>query len=257
MPELADVRSGHLLLPIGEPVSVSSPLILDIHKKSRNNVLLAGNNATVITGLEKVIRRGLAVNRDVDVYLIDGEMMIGALTDEMNIGPSVVRSALTDEDVISIIDEVHSIMSDRKGSSWDHRFVCLYISDLQWNELIKKMMRGDRVYARDYIKNPKPSTDHDDTVTSKLLSIIRGGNKYGIFTIITTKHPGDAVDLMRYQEQLLKEMGHRVASSLTERESDAILGMGISCICDDHVAYYSDGVGPASLFKPYHVGDNS
>ena len=254
MPERVDAPLGHILLPLGEPISVSSPLVLNIHTRGRNNILLAGNNETVVMGLENVIRRGLTINSDVDIYLINGGEMAGASTHTVDIGPSVVRSASSDEEIVGLICEVHDAMNKRKNSSNDRKFICLYISDMQWIELIKKMMNGDRVYAHDYQKGLEAPADRNDTVTSRFLSLVREGNKYGIFTIITTKRPGDAVDVMRYQENLLKEMGHRLASSLTEKEGDVVLGPGITCMDDDHVAYYSDGVKPVLMFKPYHIG---
>jgi len=253
MPDITSVPNGHLLLPIGEPVSVSPPLSLDLNLRGRNNIFLAGNNEKVMIGLENIINYGLNHNSNVDIYLINGREITGESTNKQDFNLPVKKSASSDNEIIGLICDVYDKMTERKNNSVSLRYICLYILDLQWIEIIKKMMKGDRVYAHDFLKDLEVTSDRNDTVTTKLLSIIREGNKYGIFTVITTRNPGDATAVMRYQEQLLKEMGHCLATSLNEKDGETILGPGIICMDDDDVAYYSDGAKPALMFKPYHL----
>jgi len=245
-PVLAYDDKENVRIYMGEPVAVSPPIILNIGRRKSGNILVAGNSAKTKKRMEDNILHSLSKNPSVEVYAVEGSVAIGEGSSSNNFlnMKNKIKRCSSDKEIIGAICELYDVLSSRKSSQMFSNLICLYISDCQWLGVINNMFRGERVYDS---MDKEPSDD----VTPKMLSIIREGGAFGIFTVITSERVTDTLDAIGYPERVINNMDHRISFSLNEREADVLIGAGVKCIEKNGVAYYSDGIRQSVMFKPF------
>jgi hypothetical protein len=162
-------------------------------------------------------------------------------------------------EIISFINDIYSVYSERKKDN-ELKQTFIVIKNMQFLDIIKKMLKGESVDESEFINNNSGSTsqfadfgvsDISLSVTDKLLKLIDDGSNYGIFFVISSLEYQSVKENMYYGENILSKFPERIIFSLNNNDADHLIdGVSVSGLRDNTI-YYSDEIKSAFQFKPY------
>jgi hypothetical protein len=260
---------------MGTLIKVAPPFSMQFDRRRRHNLLICGANEQMAENLTNLCILSALLNTITDVYCIDGESLIGesisaALYDCLSGFTSRFRSAKNRPEIISFINELYSVYSERKKGG-EIKQTLVVIKNMQFLDIIKKMFKGETIDENEYVDGSAGesapqfadfgvSSGYNATslsITEKLLQLIDSGSNYGIFFIVSSLEYQSVKENMYYGENVLSKFPERIIFALSNNDSDNLIdGVSVSSLRDNTV-YYSDGVKSAFQFKPYKMPDTS
>jgi len=258
---------------MGTLIKVAPPFVMHLDRRRRHNLLICGANEQMAENLTNLCIFSALLNTNTDVYCIDGESLIGeshsaASYDCFSGFTSRFRSAKNRLEIISFINDLHSVYSGRKKGG-NIKQTLVVIKNIQFLDIIKKMFKGETVSENEYIDGPadKSATQFADfgvssgynaasiSITEKLLQLIDDGSSYGIFFIVSSLEYQSVRENMHYGENVLSKFPERIIFALSNNDSDNLIdGVNVSSLRNNTV-YYSDGIKSVFQFKPYKMPD--
>lgn len=258
---------------MGTLIKVAPPFVMQFDRRRRHNLLICGANERMAENLTNLCIFSALLNTNTDVYCIDGENLIGescssALYDCLSGFTSRFRQAKNRPEIISFINDLHSVYSGRKKGG-EIKQTLVIIKNMQFLDVIKKMFKGETVSENEYIDGSadESSAQFADfgvssgynavslSMTEKLLQLIDDGSNYGIYFIVSSLEYQSVKENMYYGDNILSKFPERIIFALSNSDSDNLIdGVTVSSLRDNTV-YYSDGVKSAFQFKPYKIPD--
>jgi len=262
---------------MGTLIKVAPPFVMQFDRRRRHNVLICGANEKMAENTTNLCMFSALLNTNTDLYCIDGESMIGesesaSLYDSLAGFTPRFQSAKNRQDIISFINDVFSIYSERKKGG-EIKSTLVVIKNMQFLDLIKKMFKGEMINESEFSNdssNINESTSGFDfgmsgdfgmsssmSVSEKLLQLIDDGSNYGVFFIISSLEYQSVKENMYYGENILSKFPERIIFALSNNDADNLIdGVSVSGLRDNTV-FYSDGVKSAFQFKPYIMPESS
>ena len=254
---------------MGTLIKVAPPFEMVFDRRRRHNLLICGANDKMAENLTNICMVSALLNTNVDVYCIDGEVMIGEsvsapLYKAVEMASLPFKLAENRNDTINFITEIHSAYTERKKSG-EARQTLIVIKNMQFLDLIKKMFKGETVNESEFMETPTPASSSgfdfgvssdfgsssSTSATDKLQQLINDGSNYGIYFIVSSLEYQSVKENMYYGENVLAKFPERIIFSLSNNDADNLIdGVSVTSLRDNTV-YYTDGVKSAFQFKPY------
>jgi len=186
-------QNGKQVFLIGEPISIDDPIMIEISKKRKSNLLVVGDNQNILDNIAKVwIKTAIHFKktRNKTIYLFDGAQMIdeGALLDENTAkDPSIL---LIDNvfQVINYINKLYEIYQQRRKkmssgniTEQDKEVIHIIISNYQWIEPVVRIMEGKDVSEfeiEDENKGSSTDTEFEDLSKDEDSDFLRRMNSF-------------------------------------------------------------------------------
>lgn len=276
---------------LGEPIKIGDPIVLNVNRRIRSTLLIAGGNGntldtligdyvySALTAKDMLVESGefQASFGQPTVYLCEGRFMVG----EPGSGPAIrvcsgryedVKVAKRNTDFLQYIDELYLLMRERQNNpEYAMQIVHLVISEFQWidtfhaiyerrdvqyelNTPLDKAEESDPNSVLDGILNGLTSTSPDANVSrlEKLEQLIQRGYAYGINVVIGTT---DFASLRERLYDLVPNMQNRIVFSLNEDDAERLVHgvLGQMETLGSNMAIFSDGRNVPEVFMPYRI----
>ncbi|MBE6612156.1 MAG: cell division protein FtsK [Ruminococcaceae bacterium] len=259
---------------MGELIKVAPPFVTTIDKKRRHNLLVCGASEKMANTVADGYMISALTNRNAEVYLMDGDLLVGdGVSETFYDALSVcgrLHIARERGDIIRFVNELYQSYSERKKhGSDDVTFVV--IRNLQFLDLVKAMMKGEMIDESEYLDESEEAFDPADPfaavnsmfaardagdsgdVSQKLIRMMADGSGYGIHFVVTCLEYQTVKECMYYGENLLSRFPERVIFSLAAGDADSLIeGVSVAGLRDNTV-YYTDGVKNTFQLKPYTI----
>lgn len=262
---------------LGALIKVAPPFVMQFDRRRRHNLLICGANERMAENLTNLCMFSALLNRDTDVYCIDGESLIGErgsveMYDCFAGFTSRFKTAKRRSEIIGFINELYSLYLKRKKDN-KLKQTLIVIKNLQVLDLIKKMFKGETIDENEFLDTSSGESVDESALeqfnfgasetyssssmsaTEKLLQLIDAGTNYGIFFIASSLEFQSVKENMYYGENVLSKFPERIIFSLNNNEADNLIdGVSVSNLRDNTV-YYTDGVKNTFQLKPYVMPD--
>jgi hypothetical protein len=259
---------------MGTLIKVAPAFVMQFDRRRRRNLLVCGANEKMAENVTNLCILSALLNKNTDVYCIDGESLIGEsvsapLYNQMKDYTTRFKLANSRQEIISFINDVYSIYTERKKSG-EMKQTIIMIKNMQFLDIIKKMFKGESVDENEFSDNSSDNNDSSSgfdfgttgdysyssmSVSEKLLQLIDDGSGFGIFFIVSSLEYQSVKENMYYGENILSKFPERIVFALSNNDADNLIdGISISGLRDNTV-FYSDGVKSAFQFKPYIMPD--
>ena len=284
----ADAAKG-IPIFLGEPIRIAPPVVLDVNRRMRSTLLIAGGDAGMLDSLvanylfsafsakDRQGSEGEALYRAYPtVYLCEGRAISGDSGSELLSRVCAgrhedVRVAKSNMDVLRFLDELYRIMVERQSSEGgSYQTIHFVISEYQWMDAFlaiyerrdsqydekpgEKLTEGDPDAILDEILSSlsRPASGEDVRRIEKLERLIQRGYAYGINVVVGTT---DFASLRERLYDLVPNMQSRIVFSLSEDDAERIVrgALGQMETLRPNMAIITDGRSEPEIFKPYRI----
>ena len=274
---------------LGEPIRIGSPIVLNVNRRMRSTLLIAGGDARMLDSLvANYVFSAFSVQdcqgsedetsylKHPTVYLCEGRAISGDSGSELLSRVCAgrhedVRVAKSNMDVIRFLDELYRIMIERQSSEdSSYQTIHFVISEYQWmdaflaiferrdsqydEEAGGKLIENDPDAMLDEILSSlsRPASGEDVRRIEKLERLIQRGYAYGINVVVGTT---DFVFLRERLYDLVPNMQNRIVFSLSEDDAERIVhgALGQMETLRSNMAIITDGRSEPEIFKPYRI----
>lgn len=251
---------------IGALIKVADPLRIKFDRRRKHNTIICGANDNMIENIFNIYTYSLVFNQNTDVYCIDGEALLGEGINEycnqFDVNFNNYHFIDNRGDIIQCINRLYDEYQERRKNT-SSKTIIVTIKNLQFNDLLKNMLKGDLIDEDEYTDN---SNDIDNTevdpfdfgignsgknVTEKLLKLIDDGGAYGIHFIVTSSEYQTIKECMFYGENSISKFPERLIFSLNDMDADSLIENVSVTSLQDNIIVYSDSVKNTFQVKPY------
>ncbi len=263
-------------IQIGSLIKVAPPLNAIFDKKRKHNTLICGANEKMYENLTNLYTLGLLLNENVKILCIDGDVILDSEIPEKSYYTEFLKFgnrfeiAMNRGDIIRFIRKAYDFYLDSKKNMTNEQLV-VFIKNFQYVDLIKNMLKGDKINESDYLeeetnhedKEEKPmdaasffgfgssSSSSEENVSGKLMKLIDDGSSYGINFIITSLEFQSVKECMYYGQNTLPKFPERYVFSLNDTEANNLIDEVSLKSLKDNTVYYTDSLKNTFQVKPY------
>ncbi len=274
---------------LGEPIRIGPPIVLNINRRMRSTLLIAGSDGNMLDSLvanylfsafsakEKQDSEEVTHAPYPTVYLCDGHAIVGEPVSDLLARVCAgkdenVKIARTNVEVLHFIDELYRIMTERQSSrDATSQTIHFVISEYQWmDSFLAIYERRDSQYDEDsrvthaegdpdamlnelVSSLSRPASGNDVRRLEKLERLIQRGYTYGINVVVGTT---DFASLRERLYDLVPNMQNRIVFSLSEDDAERIVrgSLGLVETLRPNMAIFTDGRGSEPVvFKSYRI----
>lgn len=273
--DLLEKTSNITKIAIGEFIKGASVHALAFSRGSLNNVLIcssSSNEALIMANrLYCNILFGIYQKDNAKLYCIDNcdvDSKTRVLYDLYKENRNGFSLAQTDVDIINAIKEIYSIYKLRKKQSQEEINEPLFvvINRLERLEIVKDMMRNERINERDYIDEDEDDTATDDifgfgtmnsisgdtNISESFLKLVKLGHQYNIHFVVVCSEYQTVRENMFYGENILKKFTERFVFAMNNDEANNLIEeISIESLKDNMVYYSNSNKNMKHIVKPY------
>ena len=237
---------------IGEPIKIGSPITLTFSKRRPSNALIVGANAELTDKLQRSILTSLVNNKNVRTHYICGETFVGDdlanyITDLTQTGSKLDIIKDRKDTLLFIESLTNKLKMRKKGEDDKNTIHVTYIHNFALCDIIAGALAGDNIERSDYISD---AFDYFDYGTS-LKELIETGSSYGIFFVIDNPDYQAVQKSIQYGAGCMEKFPLRILFSISERDSDFLIGGTSTKELNSITAVFTDGLKAPLQFKPY------
>lgn len=274
--------SQNNLLPVrihlGKTIKVAPPFEIVVDRKKKHNLLVCGSDEKMANNILNCYMVSAALNRDVTMYCIDGDTIVGedqSCDFYSTLGNYCkLNVANSRADIVQFIHDVFETYTARKKTN-EKGLIFVVIKNLQFLDLVKSMLKGESVEESEYIEveDSEPIDSIDDfnpfasvtnllssrssgsmdsgSANEKLLKLIDDGSGFGIHFVVSSLEYQTVRDCMHYGEGTLAKFPERIIFSMNDNDADNLVENVSLAGLMDNIVYFSDGVKEPFQMKPY------
>ena len=266
---------------MGTLIKVAPPFAISIDRKKKHNMLICGANDRMAALLANDYIISALLNRNAEVYCIDGDKMVGdegdsALYNAILDSPAGGRFHLAENraDIIRFFRDVYQQYLAWKKKNTDE-VVFFVIKNLQFLDIVKSMLKGANVDESEFLDEEPPAAEPEDDLNpfaavanmfasrssggsedntsagEKLRKLVDDGSGFGIHFVLTTVEYQTVKECLYYGENLLSKFPERIIFSLGGNDADSLVeNVSLNGLRDNTVVF-TDGVKNTFQMKPY------
>ena len=262
-------------IPIGSLIKVAPPLNIVFDKKRKHNTLICGSNEKMYENLVNLYTLGILLNKNTKVLCMDGDVILEGEIPEKSYYNEFLKFGNRFEvardrgDIIKFIRRAYDFYLDAKKNIKNEQLIII-IRNFQYIDLLKNILKGDKIKESDYIEGEKESEEEktmtptsffdfgsssssssEESVSGKLVKLIDDGSSYGINFIITSLEFQSVKECMYYGQNLLPKFPDRYVFSLNDNEANNLIDDVSLKSLKDNTVYYTDSLKSTFQVKPY------
>lgn len=267
---LGNYESNITKLWFGEKIKVAPPFVLEVDRRRKHNLLICGAEEEMCEKIVNLCMYSASLNGNATGYCFDGDLIVG---DGSSMPAYDVFAAhwnnfhLADDrgGIIKAVREIYEIYKQNRSGSSDTS-VFVFIKNLQWLDIVQKMLKDEPVDEEEYIQQEEEPSESpfdwgvseptsDENVTTQLRKLVEDGSSRGIYFIFTCTEYTVVKECMYYAENLLAKIPERIIFALNDSDADNLIdGVSVSKL-NDNTVYFTDSVKNTFQFKPYIIKD--
>lgn len=260
---------------LGEKIKVAPPFVLDVDRRRKHNMLICGTNEPMAENLMNVYMLSALYNESSMLYCFDGDTIVGDCSSvdtyrAFDDYTGRFKYSMTRADVINMIHEVYDQYKINKTAGADSKNVFVFIKNLQWLDIVQKMLKDENVDEDEYLgessapapveeDNPfewgieSPVGTSNESVTYQLRKMIDDGSSCGVYFIIGCLEYPVVRETMYYADNILSKFPERIIFALNDTDADNLVdGVSVSQMKDNTVCF-TDGIKNTFQFKPFVI----
>lgn len=289
--EKAEVRSG-IAIPIGEPIKVDAPLVLNLSRKKTAGIAVIGTRSDMMKQVAALILLGALRGDNVKVHYADGDILVEETPDALTLELLKEREEdaeilSTRADIVRCVDKLYELYRKRrKGEDESSESHVLFVNHTQNVDIVKMMLKGDRVNRDDYVTKAEPVEEKADASEKDEFEIMRAmmerrrgrgasegempplsacfeelaenGFGFGVYIVVTFDDPAAAVDALGHASiasSMSSKFPNKIVFGVGDDQCGKIVTDLSSSPTNDVVAVYTNSVAASRQFKPYKLPD--
>ena len=273
-------------IQIGEPIKIMEPLKIVYNRRLKHNALICGSNEKMNENITNLYILGILLNKKAKLYCIDGNIILDGEISEKTYYPEFqkfgdrLQIARNRSDIIRFIKDAYDFYKDAKKEMPENQIYIL-IKNFQYLDLAKKLLKGDRVYESEYLKDNsnaeneeveedddpfaafekkmnsssfENNSEKDETggdSSKKLIQLVDDGSAYGINFIFTSLEYQSVKENMTYGEVSIRSFPDKYVFSLSDNDASSLVDDISLKSLKNNTVYYTDSIRNTYQVKPY------
>lgn len=233
-------------LHMGERIEMAPPFALTLDKKRRNNLLVCGTTEGMTNIIAENYILSALLNRNVKVYCIDGDTLVGDDSSEdfyetAGQWSGRLRQARDQRDIFHFISEVYESFQARKSANGGgNEIILVMIKNLPSLDVVCSMLRKEPVDEPG--EAPEAPTfdpadpfaevnrmlanrgggSEDLSTGEKLLKLMKNGYDFEIYFAVTSPEYQTVRECMYYGENILSKFPKRIIFGLEADDAERL-----------------------------------
>ena len=145
--EKAEVKSG-IAIPIGEPIKVDAPLVLNLSRKKTAGIAVIGTRSDMMKQVAGLILLGALRGDNVKIHYADGDILVEETPDALTLELLKEREEdaeilSTRADIVRCVDKLYELYRKRrKGEDESSESHVLFVNHTQNVDIVKMMLKN-------------------------------------------------------------------------------------------------------------------
>lgn len=273
---LAPYSGGLTRIHFGEKIKVAPPFVLDVDRRRKHNMLICGTNEKMAENLMNIYMLSAIMNESAMLYCLDGDTIVGDCSsvdsyDAFRSYSDRFKYSMSRADIIKMIHEIYDQYKENKVSGANSKSVFVFIKNLQWLDLVQKMLKDENIDESEFLGDPMADSAADDSdpfgwvdntsfgsssnesVSYQLRKMIDDGSSCGVYFIISCTEYPVVKETMYYSDNILSKIPERIIFALNNSDADNLIdGVSVAQLKDNTVCF-TDGVKNTFQFKPFVI----
>lgn len=177
-PSVVSASSVGVNIPLGEPIKIGKPLVIEMTRKKPANIAIVGADDTMMLTVTANMLYGIKQNENCKLLYMDGDSFVDEPIKTYfericNVGKGITEIIDDRIALVDCVDRLYTEMRARKrGKNTDNNNYVVFINHAQNIDLIRLMLKGERIRREKYKPDEEENltqlepTNEDETLSA-------------------------------------------------------------------------------------------